>query len=156
MTCSICGEGEYVIKHNESGSMSYTEPVSHLDCVLRLQEENEKLRASLLAIHDSPRGDVVVLQTELAALRAQYDACQKTCLQRDALIDELDELKGRRCDTCKRWRTFQQFDKNEQLASGCPVSFLSYWDWARGRGADDYPPSNFACNRWTARQDGES
>jgi hypothetical protein len=39
MTCSICGEGEYVIKHNESGSMSYTEPVSHLDCVLKLQDD---------------------------------------------------------------------------------------------------------------------
>jgi chromosome segregation ATPase len=39
-------------------------------------------------------------EDELAALRAQYDACQKTCLQRDALVDELDELKARRCETC--------------------------------------------------------
>jgi hypothetical protein len=70
------------------------------------------------------------------------------------VVAELAALKARRCDTCKRWRTFQQFDKNEQLASGCPVSFLSYWDWARGRGADDYPPIDFCCSRWAARTEG--
>jgi hypothetical protein len=145
MTCSVCGEGEYVIKHNESGSMSYTEPVNHLDCVLRLQEENEKLRASLLDIHDSPRGDVVVLEAELAALKWEnaalrsHQACTKRAEQaeaenkhlracyaeaeeseqtligllaqseaelaaltfhRDALLEELDDVKARTCETC--------------------------------------------------------
>ena len=33
MSCSICGKGEYITFYNESGSMSYTEPTSHLDCV---------------------------------------------------------------------------------------------------------------------------
>jgi hypothetical protein len=45
--CPVCGLGEYVIKHNESGSMSFTSNVSHLACVEKMEAERDEMAAML-------------------------------------------------------------------------------------------------------------
>jgi hypothetical protein len=86
---------------------------------------------------DKDKADVFI--AELEALRTQYDACRKTCLQRDALIDELAALKGRRCFDCKLF-----------TYTDCPV-----WPaFHRGETVDTLP-SDYHCSLWTPRKDGE-
>jgi hypothetical protein len=116
--CFIDGQWRYLVDKDKADAF-----------ISELQARNEVQRVHLEK-----------LLAELAALRAQYDACQKTCLQRDALIDELDEMKGRRCETCKH--------TPEDLCS-CEVVWVPLGE------TPEYHRIT-ACNRWSARKDGES
>jgi hypothetical protein len=118
-----------------------------------LQWQDESLRnlirageaeAELAALRRSMKDimeDAGAKSAELAALRAEYDACQKTCLQRDALIDELDEMKARRCETCRYWTRYT--DNRGECEVSVKVDNIN-------------PACTFGCVGWQAREDGES
>jgi hypothetical protein len=84
------------------------------------------------------------------------EPCQKTCLQRDALIDELDEMKARRCETCRY--SFLERIAGEEDTDMHGIGDKLY-DCKNGVAwYSDCPgenPADFWCSLWSARQDGE-
>ena len=76
-------------------------------------------------------------EDELAALKQtsimQEGFLNFACEQRDAALEELAALKGRRCDGC-HW-----------------LGEVDSRGWNHCKKLGDWEPPDFACNRWTEK-----
>jgi hypothetical protein len=136
--CPVCGKGEYELVEMEQEDdhiLMGKVAVSHLACVEReLEAHKHHVALEREAVQRAEQAEA-----ELEELKGQYDACQKTCLKRDALIDELEALKARRCETCEDGK-----DNHTHIPTL----------WCREHESQVYPHES--CSRYISREDGES
>jgi hypothetical protein len=170
-TCPVCGKGEteeYIGPHEWAGYgdelVLGIRSVSHLACVEKLSErivQAHFYRLPVIALDvETDEGGVhwidgMSVAEVLAIIHNDVPAPVYESVPRPVgegwqqAEAELAALRGRRCETCEEWQGDEwRHDK------ACPVYFLNEMDRLRGRGADDFPPADFSCNRWTAREEG--